>query len=504
MKMDPPAARDLRDCRDPRDRRLRRQLLTVWACALMAMAQSGTVFAQDAAAPAQGTATPAQSATAPSQTAAPPSRAADRPASQIVTADRAFATVPFEKWLAEGDQGAFHWTARVSPGELSRHQRLRTRIELQVDGSDVAARHGRGFLVMLIQFEDADHRLYRTHGSIDLQQITEAAAKSDIVYTQDAFMRPGEYRVSLVMFDARTGEHSALQRKVRVNPLKSDPLPQSWDNLPAVEFTPLGDAPDSWYLPQVEGRLKLPLETRRPVLLEVVVNASPTASGTGARTGQVNNRSLADLLPALKVISHVTLPNGTLHVSLLDLTRQSVLFEQDSAGDLDWPSLRAALMQADPNKIDARSLARRGLNAQFFVGQLRQRLRLAEPAAQQSAAANHDDEPVRVGIVLSSPMPLDSGEDRHPIEAAAGSGRKLFYIRFHAIPLPAPEPPLLDPMRAGRRNAPILSAPQLLPQEPLDALANLVKPLQPRLFDVYTPEQFRKALAALIEEVSRL
>jgi hypothetical protein len=31
-----------------------------------------------------------------------------------------------------------------------------------------------------------------------------------------------------------------------------------------------------------------------------------------------------------------------------------------------------------------------------------------------------------------------------------------------------------------------------------------VKPLDPRVFDVYTPEQFRKALGTLIQEISRL
>ena len=88
------------------------------------------------------------------------------------------------------------------------------------------------------------------------------------------------------------------------------------------------------------------------------MNASPTAFGPGAtRTGQVNNRGLADLLPALKVLSQVAVRSGAIHVSLLDLTRQSIVFEQNAGGDLDWPLLRASLVQADPNKIDARSLA---------------------------------------------------------------------------------------------------------------------------------------------------
>jgi hypothetical protein len=424
----------------------------------------------------------------------------------IVTDDRAFNGVPFEKWLAEGDQSKFHWSAHLTAVELSNHQRLQAKINLQVDGSELAARRGHGYLVMLVQLEDADHRVYRAHGSVDMQQVTEAAVKSDLIYSQEAFLRPGDYQVALAIFDTKTGEHSTQLRKIHANPLKNDPFPSAWDDLPAVEFMGAADPPDSWYLPQASGRLRLPVETRRPVRLEVLVNASPTTAGSGVRTGQVNNRSLVDLLPALKVISQVKLSKGTLRVSLLDLTRQTVLFEQNISepkptGDLDWPELRAALVKADPNKIDARSLEHRTRNAQFFIEQVRERLGVVSGRAGESPK----EEPlVTAGIVLSGPMAFESGEDRHPIEAPTGFAGKLFYIRYHSLPPLQPQAAFTEPPRNGRRSVGALPAPKQLPEEPLDALENLVKPLQPRLFDVYTPEQFRKAMAAALDEISRM
>jgi hypothetical protein len=42
----------------------------------------------------------------------------------------------------------------------------------------------------------------------------------------------------------------------------------------------------------------------------------------------------------------------------------------------------------------------------------------------------------------------------------------------------------------------------MVDQEPPDALEPLLKPLQPRVFDVYNPEQFRKALANLMKEIA--
>jgi hypothetical protein len=420
-----------------------------------------------------------------------------RAVDQAASGDPAFAGVPFDKWLAEGDLGKFRWSARVTAGELSNHQRLRAKIELQVDGNDLVSRRGHGFLVMLVQIEDADHRIYRSHGALDLQQITEAAAKSDIVYTQDAFVRPGEYRVDLVMFDTKTGEHSALQRKFHANPLKNDPLPAAWNDLPPVEFTAPVDVPDNLFLPYVTGRLKLPLETRRPVRIEVLMNASATALGAGARTGQVNGRSLADLLPALKVVSQVKVRNGTLNVSVLDITRRRVVFEQNAVGELDWPQLRTGLMEADPHKIDVRSLEHREENAQFFVEQVRERMGLAGGATRAA------DEPLRIGIVLSGPMGFPGGENLHPIEALSGSDRKMFYIRYHSLPPQQLDPGYVDALRSGRRSVPALP-PRPAAWEPLDALLSLVKPLQPHVFEVYTPEQFRKALSTLLDEISRM
>ena len=39
---------------------------------------------------------------------------------------------------------------------------------------------------------------------------------------------------------------------------------------------------------------------------------------------------------------------------------------------------------------------------------------------------------------------------------------------------------------------------------PIDQLEPLLKPLEPRLFEVATPEQFRKALAVILAEIAKL
>lgn len=417
--------------------------------------------------------------------------------SQVAASDPVFQNVPFDQWLQEGTQGPFHWSARVGGSVLTNHQRLRTRVEVTVDGSDLASRLGGGYLVMMVQFEDADHRIYQTHRGLDLERLSKEAVKSDIVYTQDVFVRPGDYRVGIAIFDSKTNEHGATVKTLRVSPPRNDALPDAWLDLPAVEFVPAMDMPESLYLPNSGARLRLPVESRRPLHLELMVNASPVRSQEGLHSGPANNRYLIELLPALKVMSQLRVRNGGMRVSLFDLTRRRIVFEQSlpqwdrpedlsRPAELRWTRLRRGLGAANPSSIDVRALANREQNAQFFVEQIRERI--LKPAAVESG------KPLRIGIVLSGPMGFESEEDQSPIVFDQPAEYKIYVFRHHMLP-----PPQL-PLLRGRRVIPL--SPRF--QEPLDSLVSLIKPLRPRVFDIYNPAQFRKALAAMLDEISHL
>jgi hypothetical protein len=406
--------------------------------------------------------------------------------------DPAFARIPFDSWFTEHEQSHFQWGAKVSGGELSIFQRLHARVEVTVDGNEVAKRRGHGELVFFVQFSDADRRRYQSHGAIALDEATEAAAQSNFVYTQNALATPGDYRVAIGILDSKTGEHAALERTLHVGPLKNDPFPDSWRGLPAVEFTEAGDPPDAWYQPQLTGRLHLPLETRRETRVEVLVNASPSALGPKYRLGQVNNRSMADVLPSLRVLSDIDLKPGTLGVSVLDLTRRQVLFTENRVNPqsqpLDWAHLRPALLEANPNKIDVRDLADSEQNAQFFVSEVRRRI-TAGPT------------PTAL-IILSGPLEFPHGADMSPIQVAERPECRVFYIRYH----PPPMRMAVASSQAlhGRRRGLAGSEPAFAVQEPIDALEPLLKPLQPRVFEVYDPGHFRKALAEVMKEIGRM
>jgi hypothetical protein len=281
-----------------------------------------------------------------------------------------------------------------------------------------------------------------------------------------------------------------------VNPLRNDPLPGAWKDLPAVELLRALEPPDSWYIPYVTSPLQLPVAARRPVRVEVLMNASPSGPSRGLNTGTANNRNLANLVPALKALSQMEVAGGSLHVTLLDISNRRVIFEQDAVRQLDWTRLREALTQADPNKIDVRSLEHREQNAPYFLQQVRERL--APSAGSRNGAA---DEPLHVLIVLAAPMTLDSGEKTRAIELEAKPQGLLYYVRYH---LPPERMPLgFEAMSRMGRRYPGSMQPAAQP-EAFDSLQPLLKPLQTRLYDVYSPEQFRKALSSLLGEIARL
>jgi hypothetical protein len=414
------------------------------------------------------------------------------PASSL---DPAFANIPFDRWVEEGNSAHLRWTAKILPVELSNHQRLQAKVAVVLDGNELAQRRGKGFMVMLMQFKDSENHVYQTHEAIDLGQVKDDAGRSNIEYTPAAFVTPGDYQVSLAIFDTETNEHSGMRLPLRVAPLKHDPLPDSWNGLPAVEIPKIVDAPDGLYLPDIASHLSLQFATHRPVRVEVLVNASPVSGDQNSGRRNVNNRSLVSLIPAMKIIAHTGVPNGVLDLELLDLTTQQVIYRQDAVHQLDWEKLGSALKQAGPNVIDVHSLEKRKEDAQFFLKEVRKRI----GADERNPPPN---QPRPILIVLSGPMAFGAGEDLHPIELGSRPDAEVFYIRYHSF---APREPM-NPYAGARRGRrmPMADPGRNMPgREPIDSLEQTLKPLEPHLYDVTTPEQFRKALSDLIGEISR-
>lgn len=377
--------------------------------------------------------------------------------------DATFSRVSFDRWRAEGKSSPFHWSVDVVEPQLSSFQRIVTGVQIAVDAPELVNHHAQIF----IDLEDSEGGAWQTHGTL----------RGQPEYTRYAFILPGEYTVSVAMFDPVTLKHGFVEKKLHVAPLKSEPLPGAWDNLPRVEFVPDDtDAPESWYLPSATGRLHIPVATERPVRVDVLVNTTP--SDTAVDSGGELRRNLNVLLPTAKVLSQMELSNGTVNLALLDLVHHR---DVPVSG---WSEMRDFLTRTNPEIIDVHALDDRSKMRGFLLD------RVAKRATGGAA---------RVVIVLSGPAFLKDQEPVTNFDLPADAEHRVFYIRCRLIPhsmlTPRPRP------RPGARPQP----PRFrFYQLPLDDLQKPLDNSSAMLFDVITPEQMRRVLASVIGQISRL
>ncbi len=334
--------------------------------------------------------------------------------------DPEFSKVPFSEWLAGGSQTPLRWSERALPVVLSVHQRLLARLQVQLDGAEAAKRRGEGSLVFYFQLTDSKGHVFQDHTTYDLEKVEAGLKSQDLICTESAFVLPGDYVIALAIYDTATKEHSVKKDKLHILPLKGDPLPDLWRDLPTVEFLEASEQPDRWFAPKLHGKLNLPVTARRPVQVDVMMNLTP--SQVSSRGYGIQDRNFSFLFPALKAIAQMRGSDIALNVSLLDLARQRVTFHQDDAGDLDWQGIKSSLSDANSGSIDVKSLADRQHNASFFVSELRRTIESGKPGL------------VHAIIILSGPMVFDTDQDLRGMPYRPPADCRVFYVRYQNPP----------------------------------------------------------------------
>ncbi len=398
--------------------------------------------------------------------------------------DPAFNRVPFDEWLLGRAETAMRWTLRVNPPSLTWNQRLLVELESQIDGKELARRSGNGQLIVFFQMEDSAGVRYRNHSNLDLSRLHEGAKVDYLSCKQLLFIRPGDYRASVVIFDPVSREHSARRLKFRVPGLKKDPLPQLWQSLPPVQFLRSSEPPEFWFQPELPERLYLPVAPRRPLKIDVLANLTPSERLSASL--RIRDRNLSILIPSLKVLSQLECTGSTMNLALMDLARRKVTFQQADVRTLDWSRMKDSFAAADPSTIDVKSLENRSLGAAFFVKQVQKRIA-----------------PSHAVIVLSRPVEFVTRQDVGLPDPPGTEDFRLYYIRLMPPPPPVHLPPL-DGLRPGRRRRGIGLRHTPGGLDIFDRMVPLLAPLEPRVFDVETPGQFRKALAAILADIVRM
>ena len=410
--------------------------------------------------------------------------------------DPFFSSVPFERWHAEGKRKQIRWDVEFFPVELSVHQRLLARVRIEIN-RDAALEPAPRALAIFVEYRDRSGGIWQTHILPGRRHGGDTAELQTVVFG-NAFVLPGSYVVSVAVFDQTTHERSFVSHRIQAKAPAGDPLPHAWDGLPAVEFLPPRvDAPDEWFLPSITTHLALPVPTHRPVRLDVIVNATPGGNMAGSTSALRRNMSV--LIPSLKVISQIEPEQGSIHVRMLDLVARRIAFEQNEArtratgdphsdGDnwpaLDWPRLRRFFVESRPGIIDARALAWFWKMRSFFWDQV-----LAAQGAPRRDA--------RVVLVLSGPAFFPGQEAIPQSETEWAQNACIYYVRYR----PFESFPRRVRSRPGAHPFPATPLVRPMPEDELEIAA---RKLNARVFDVTSPVEFRRAVAAVMGQLAGL
>lgn len=395
---------------------------------------------------------------------------------------RGVSRYPFEQWQKEGERAPLRWTVQIFPAELSPQQRLLATVRIAIDAGNIVKRHGRGDLAVILEVTDSDGRPARTRYFFDLKSLPEDTKLPQLVFMQDMFLLPGEYRVAVGMGSVAMEAHNFTTRKLRVAELRSDPLPDVWAGMPSVEFRhPLG-LPDDWYQPYLKGKVQLAARAPEPVHIDVLMNMTPSERMAGSL--RVFRRNMNVLVPALKILGGLRLERGSLDVALMDLAKQKT-WEQKNVKTLDWKLFREPLGDNQPGVIDVQTLAAKAEMRQFFRDEVMKRAVTADVA-----------EPLRVTIVLSAPVFLEHQQKLEPVVIEKDRSRRVFYLQCRALGRPHIEPSDGGGNFGGARP-PAASMPD-------DDLERALRPFNARTWEAYTPERTRKALGEMLALISQM
>jgi hypothetical protein len=389
------------------------------------------------------------------------------------TIDSVFADAPFDKWQAQGPRQEVPWQVKMSEEKLSFHQRLVATIKVQVPGTELMKRSHDEHITLLVEVRNSDGVSFRNYGLLELENMKTEMKRSDVEFSWEAFVVPGRYEVDVALWDKKSGEHNFMRRPFHVDPYKNDPLPAMWQGLDAFEFwSTKRDGPEFIFHSDIDGRLNLPLATRRPVQLEVLLDLTPSAEVFRGNYA-FYTYYLEAAVPLFKVFSQIKVGNGSSNAAAVDIVQRRVSFEQSDVKELDWPSFSKALSPYNgPGRVSVEELKNRQQSPVYLREEIVRRLN--RPEGQSGTG----ERPLRVFVLIGGPMDLYVFPRLPEVETGWEEDSVIYYLQLEI---------------AEERGITGAS----------DNVEKMLKPLKIHTLHVFTAAHARRALARVLEDVSR-
>ena len=389
--------------------------------------------------------------------------------------DTVFADAPFDKWAAQGNHQEVPWEVQASADRLSFHQRLIATIQVQVPGPELLKRSHDDHITLLVEVRNGQGVSVRNFGLLELNNMKPEMKRSDVEFSWQAFAVPGQYELSVALWDKKSGEHNFLRRLFHVDAYRNDPLSEMWRGLPAFEFwSTKRDGPDYMFHADIEGRPNLMLATRRPIEMEVLLDMTPSAEVFRGNYGQYN-RYLGAALPTFKLFNQIKLKNGSRSAAALDLVQRHIVFEQNDGKDLDWVTLRKTLSpDSGPGTVSVKDLKNKQQSPVYLREEIVRRLKAGSEQASKAG-----EKPLHVFVLLGSPMDFYTFPKLPAIVTGEEQDCVIYYLQFEFT------------QREGITGG-------------VGNVEKMLKPLKIRSFEVRAADDVRRALAKVLEEVSRM
>jgi hypothetical protein len=155
--------------------------------------------------------------------------------------------------------------------------------------------------------------------------------------------------------------------------------------------------------------------------------------------------------------------------------QRHIVFEQDDGKELDWVVLSKTLSpDSGPGRVSVRDLQNRQQSPVYLREEIVRRIK-----AGSNQASNPGEKPLRVFILLGSPMDFYTFPKLPEIETGNEKDCVIYYLQFEFS------------QREGVTGA-------------VGNVEKMLKPLKIRSFEVRSADDVRRALAKILEELGKL
>ena len=372
--------------------------------------------------------------------------------------DEAFdlTSIPLEDWLQQGEKEEIPWSIHTEKPSVRMDQRTEAPYSAAIQAREANKLKGDDLYFIALVTNQTGQRLMRpkvVHHIVD----TQLPNQSELRFSDAVLAQPGEYQLWLILYDLKSGVHNAAKRRIVVTTIEDDPLPTVDKQLVQVELPPLSDR-DGGAVTQFIDDLMLPVRNKHPLSLELISVLSPPEQW--ARRRDIVRRHNQQTASVLNTFAQMRLAQSTISITGVDLNHRTVPFEQKTLEELDRQRLVDALHNLKDQTISYETLEKGGGSA--FL------------RTSMEAALERKEDATRVFIIVSSLNVFDRTADLEPLKLRENCKCRTYYLRF--------------------RNG----------NDAFDDIEKVIRPLNPKIFNLNSGLDFRKALAEIIRDLENL